>query len=190
MNNQNVLSEQKIREIYALVHGFSGKSDDIEFAREIEKAVLEARAGEAPSFSAKHVSLKQRRDGKLHLTLELNEVEGAPHYTVSPVNPAVVRTHPPTGDAAGKDSVDAAKPQHWNPVYNTDPVQRACSELPLGWEIQACMEQGAGWVNLFKPNGDRVEFDADADCFDWKIHVAIDAAIASLTKTADGEKQS
>jgi hypothetical protein len=69
------------------------------------------------------------------------------------------------------------RPQHWNLVYNTDPVQRACSELPLGWEIQACMENGAGWVNLCNPRGDRIEFDCDADQFDWKIHAAIDAAI-------------
>jgi hypothetical protein len=98
--------------------------------------------------------------------------------------------HPPTGDAAGKDSVDAAKPRHWNPVYNTDPVRRACSELPEGYEIEIGLERDAGWVGLCGPDGGMIEFNDDADCFDWKIHAAIDAAIASLTKTADGEKQS
>lgn len=44
----------------------------------------------APSFEAKHLSLKQK-GGKIILTLELDGVEGAPRYFVTPINPAVVR---------------------------------------------------------------------------------------------------
>ncbi|WP_046427849.1 hypothetical protein [Burkholderia vietnamiensis] len=43
-----------------------------------------------PTFEGKHVSLKQK-GAKLFLTLELDGVEGAPSYLVTPVNPAVVR---------------------------------------------------------------------------------------------------
>lgn len=67
--------------------------------------------------------------------------------------------------------------RHWNPVYNTNPVQRACAELPEGWEIQACMENGAGWVDVYDPTGEKLDFDSDADHFDWRIHEAIDFAI-------------
>ncbi|KUZ78260.1 hypothetical protein [Burkholderia ubonensis] len=71
----------------------------------------------------------------------------------------------------------AAEPRHWNPVYNTDPIQRACAELPEGWEMQVCMENGAGWIDLYDPAGEKFEPDIDADKFDWKIHEAIDIAI-------------
>ncbi|WP_157647996.1 hypothetical protein [Burkholderia ubonensis] len=71
----------------------------------------------------------------------------------------------------------AAEPRHWNPAYNTDPIQRACAELPEGWEMQLCMENGAGWIDLYDPAGEKFEADIDADKFDWKIHEAIDIAI-------------
>lgn len=44
----------------------------------------------APTFEGKHVSLKQH-GAKLVLTLELDAIEGAPRYTVTPLNPAAVR---------------------------------------------------------------------------------------------------
>ncbi|ABB11147.1 hypothetical protein [Burkholderia lata] len=67
--------------------------------------------------------------------------------------------------------------RHWNPVYNTDPVQRACTELPDGWGVNACMERDAGWVEVYGPNGEEPNFESDADHFDWRIHEAIDFAI-------------
>lgn len=75
--------------------------------------------------------------------------------------------------------------RHWNPVYNTDPVQRACGELPEGYEIEIGLELGAGWVDLCGPDGAKIEFDDDADCFDWKIHAAIDAAVAANQRGGD-----
>jgi hypothetical protein len=61
------------------------------------RAALSARASDAaagaPTFDAKHVSLKQKGD-KIILTLELDGLEGAPRYRVTPINPAVVRSHP------------------------------------------------------------------------------------------------
>jgi hypothetical protein len=77
--------------------------------------------------------------------------------------------------------------RHWNPVYNTDPVQRACGDLPEGWEIEISLELGSGSVYLIDPTGERIDIEHGGECFDWAIHEAIDAAIASLTKPADGE---
>lgn len=72
----------------------------------------------------------------------------------------------------------ARERRHWKPEYNTDPIQRACGELPEGWEIRMCMENGAGWIDIYDPAGEKLEFDSDADHFDWCIHEAIDAARA------------
>ncbi|MFM0243842.1 hypothetical protein [Paraburkholderia sediminicola] len=80
-------------------------------------------------------------------------------------------------------SDDDAAPKHWNPVYNTDPVQRACGELPEGWEIEILLENGAGCVYLIDPRGKRTDID-NADKFDWTIHNAIEAALADTTASA------
>jgi hypothetical protein len=56
-----------------------------------QPAQTERALTNAPVFDAKHVSLKQRADGKLVLTLLLDGVECALRYKVSPINPAVVR---------------------------------------------------------------------------------------------------
>jgi hypothetical protein len=74
-------------------------------------------------------------------------------------------------------------PQHWKPLYNTDPVQRACGELPEGWEIEILLENGAGCVYLIDPKGERTDFD-NADKFDWTIHDAIEAALAAHASSA------
>ncbi|WP_250512656.1 hypothetical protein [Caballeronia sp. INDeC2] len=79
-------------------------------------------------------------------------------------------THPAPDDASQSDR------KHWNPVYNTDPMQRACGDLPEGWQIEIGLERNAGWVDLRSPEGALVTFDDDADKFDWKIHKAIDRA--------------
>ncbi|MDN7913726.1 hypothetical protein [Burkholderia cepacia] len=79
--------------------------------------------------------------------------------------------------------------RHWNPVYNTDPVQRACAELPEGWGVNACMELGAGWVEVYGPDGEEPDFDSDADHFDWRIHEAIDFAIDAARAGGDHADQ-
>lgn len=53
------------------------------------------QTAQVPQFDAKHVSLKERADGKLVLTLLLDGVESAPRYKVTPVNPGVVRVAQP-----------------------------------------------------------------------------------------------
>ncbi|MDN7671295.1 hypothetical protein QZM22_01855 [Burkholderia oklahomensis] len=67
--------------------------------------------------------------------------------------------------------------RHWNPVYDTDPVQRACEELPEGYEIEIMLERDAGTVDVCGPDGGRLDVDFDGTTFDWRVHAAIDAAI-------------
>lgn len=55
-----------------------------------EAALLATQQPEPPTFEAKHISLKQN-GSKLILTLELDGVESAPRYAVTPINPCVVR---------------------------------------------------------------------------------------------------
>jgi hypothetical protein len=89
----------------------------------------------------------------------------------------------PTAALEKGDGRDAER-GHWNPVYNTDPVQRACGELPEGWEIQILLERDAGCVYLIDPNGERSDID-NADKFDWTIHEAIDAALSQQKEVRD-----
>jgi hypothetical protein len=37
----------------------------------------------------------------------------------------------------------------------------AAKELPWGWTIQLCVEQGAGWVELITPYGNSMPVDTD-----------------------------
>jgi hypothetical protein len=87
-------------------------------------------------------------------------------------------------EAAVKE-LRALSRRHWNPVYNTDPVQRACAELPEGWNIEIGLERGAGWVDLRGPDGEKIDLENDVDCFDWSIHAAIDAAVATNQRGGD-----
>lgn len=119
---------------------------------------------------------------------DLNWGQGRAEYveTFKAALPAFIARHPeyaPTAEQAEGVRV----PQHWNPVYNTDPVQRACGELPEGWEIEILLENGAGCVYLIDPKGERTDFD-NADKFDWTIHDAIEAALAApAASTGDQE---
>ena len=55
------------------------------------QTIADALSTAAPAFEAKHISLTQK-DAKLLLTLEIDAVEGAPAYLVTPINPAAVRS--------------------------------------------------------------------------------------------------
>ena len=37
-------------------------------------------------------------------------------------------------------------------------IERAARDLPEGWEIRVCVEQGAGWVTLINPERDEVDY--------------------------------
>ncbi|WP_186113895.1 Lar family restriction alleviation protein [Burkholderia gladioli] len=60
-----------------------------------------------PAYPAKHISLKMRRDRKIVLTLELDAVEGAPAYLLTPVNPCVVRAAPAISES--EDAIHAVR---------------------------------------------------------------------------------
>jgi len=42
-------------------------------------------------------------------------------------------------------------------------MQRACAELPFGYEMQVCLEEGAGWIDLHDPHGEKVDVTEDMD---------------------------
>lgn len=67
--------------------------------------------------------------------------------------------------------------RHWNPIYNTDPINRACGELPEGYIVRIELEVGAGTIDVFDRNGTNIDFCGDSDGFYAQIHEAIDEAI-------------
>jgi hypothetical protein len=77
-------------------------------------------------------------------------------------------------------------PQHWNAVYNTDALNRACAELPEGWEIKIGLEKDAGWIDLYTPTGEQIDLVNAADTIYWMVHAAIDHARQA---EAQGEKK-
>ena len=61
-------------------------------------------------------------------------------------------------------------------------VQRACAELPEGWEIRIELERSAGTVSLVNPDGEDVDYPSDHEYMASDINDAIDAAIAARDK--------
>lgn len=56
-------------------------------------------------------------------------------------------------------------------------IERACKELPDGFEVEVMLERGAGTVTLYCPEGYGTDEGHDADTFDEQINHAIDAAM-------------
>lgn len=56
-------------------------------------------------------------------------------------------------------------------------AQRACAELPEGWEIRIELERSAGIVILVNPDGEDVDYSSDHEYMASDINAAIDAAI-------------
>ena len=56
-------------------------------------------------------------------------------------------------------------------------VQRACAELPEGWEIRIELERSAGIVILVNPDGEDVDYSYDHEYMASDINDAIDAAL-------------
>lgn len=56
-------------------------------------------------------------------------------------------------------------------------IQRACGDLPEGWEIRLSLENGAGWFDLFDDNGNHVEFASNHENLAETLSDAIDAAM-------------
>jgi hypothetical protein len=67
------------------------------------------------------------------------------------------------------------------PLYEA--VERACGELPDGWQISICMENGAGWVELYDDCGVLCDnFPTNNERLDYTVNDAIDAAMQSEAK--------
>ena len=67
------------------------------------------------------------------------------------------------------------------PLYEA--AERACGELPDGWQISICMENGAGWVELYDDCGVLCDnFPTNNERLDYTVNDAIDAAMQSEAK--------
>ncbi len=61
--------------------------------------------------------------------------------------------------------------------------ERACGELPVGWEVRVCLENGSGTVELCSPDGFSEYMDVDDDDrLTAEVNAAVDAAIAAQRK--------
>ena len=58
-------------------------------------------------------------------------------------------------------------------------IERICKDLPDGWEINLCMENGAAWVVIFSQNG---EFDEVIDGAGKSIEEQLNEAVAFARK--------
>jgi hypothetical protein len=57
-------------------------------------------------------------------------------------------------------------------------MQRAAAELPDGFGVHVCLEKGAGWVELYGPDGERMEYEENTDGeITPRIHAAVDLII-------------
>jgi hypothetical protein len=64
--------------------------------------------------------------------------------------------------------------------------QRACKELPIGWEIRVCLENGAGTVELIDPDGNGEPMDVDADHrLTAEVRAATDHALAQAERQGE-----
>jgi hypothetical protein len=92
--------------------------------------------------------------------------------------------HPPTGDAAGKDSVDAARPE-WADCESRGPMMRNS----LQHRITKLKSAAKKCRVAYRQDYMRAPFEWLADAYDEAAETMERrlAAIASLTKTADGE---
>ena len=64
------------------------------------------------------------------------------------------------------------------PLYEA--VERACGDLPEGWKVELHMENGAGWIELYDPEGIEVEnFPTNNERLDYTINDATDAALSA-----------
>lgn len=55
-----------------------------------------------------------------------------------------------------------------------DAIQMAAGQLPEGWIVELCIERGAGWVELYDPDGARHELKEMPDA---SLAEEVDAAV-------------
>jgi hypothetical protein len=64
-----------------------------------------------------------------------------------------------------------------------DVFNRACRDLPEGWELYVCLESGAGWIEIYNNEGSIVDFDDDHE---QTMEQRIDFAVATANKLHSG----
>lgn len=67
-------------------------------------------------------------------------------------------------------------------------VERACKELPEGFDLHIELERNAGTVRLYLPDGDASMDEFDGDTFVDHINAAIDQAVEQAASNGNGEK--
>ena len=58
-------------------------------------------------------------------------------------------------------------------------IQNAARDLPGAWSIQLCVEQGAGWVDLFDDDGCKIDFPDSCDGLATSVKDAVEHAICA-----------
>tara|TARA_R100000655_G_scaffold110133_1_gene168095 strand:- start:12631 stop:13074 length:444 start_codon:yes stop_codon:yes gene_type:complete len=58
-------------------------------------------------------------------------------------------------------------------------ANKVCGDLPDGWEINLCMENGSGWVEAIKPSGYTIEIDGGDLSLVEQINEAMRQALES-----------
>lgn len=121
---EEVLADHRrlVRELDVLLNGEEGAAPQAslgDIVAQVRKEGIKAAPAvpqSVPSFNARQISLKQR-GAKIVLTLELDAIEGAPQYIVTPINPSVVRPAAPSNIAS--DTLKSAiKPRPVNGVLD------------------------------------------------------------------------
>jgi hypothetical protein len=60
-----------------------------------------------------------------------------------------------------------------------DAANMAARHLPIGWQVNLSIERGAGWIDLWNEDGDKVEFPTSPDKdLAEQISDAVDHALA------------
>lgn len=84
--------------------------------------------------------------------------------------------------------LEAGREQRGNP--GEEAMQRGCADLPDGYQIHACMEAGAGWVDVYGPDGEKVDYSEDSDSgMTGRINDAIDMVIKADKEFEDLNKE-
>jgi hypothetical protein len=60
-------------------------------------------------------------------------------------------------------------------------LQNAAGQLPEGWIVELCVERGAGWVDLYDPDGDRHELKEMPDA---SLAEEVDAAVEEAQRAS------
>ena len=97
----------------------------------------------------------------------------AGYLSIAPVDGLVL----PTGTALYTAPTAPSVPDVARDAALYCAAQRACAELPEGWEIRIELERSAGTVILVNPDGDDVDYSSDHEYMASDINAAIDAAI-------------